>query len=117
MTPTDLIKKAMRAHNELGASENITYNYTDGSTEAITCFVAGREYTDVKRGVRKNELIFSQVFLSKNPSDDDKIEYDGEWYRVLRWEKQLGQYIIYTDIMARHTGRRTRHVLSGRGGA
>jgi len=115
MTALELIKRAKAKHNELGPSEPIEYRHISGLIENVKCFTSNKEYTDQNYGIRKIENVFSQVVLSEEPKDDDTIVYEGDEYRVTRWEKQYGYYMVYAEARRRHTGQRMKHKSRGRG--
>jgi len=115
MNANDLIRRSMAKHNEKVSSDSIEYHHVAiDIRENSKCFVSNREMKDEKGGVKRIETVFSQVYLEYEPEEVDMIEYDGASYRVTRWEKEHGYYLIFAETRRRHTGQRMRHQTRGR---
>ena len=113
--PTELIRRAQAKHNELGTSELIDYYHDDGLIESRRCFISNHELKDADYGARRIETAFNQLELTQPPTEKDKIWYNEEEYRVVRWEQQLGFYNVFGEARRRHTGERMKHQSRGRG--
>jgi len=110
MNPTDLLKQSQTAHTteSLGVTEEVTYVHGSGTVypDPLRCFVSNHEYNDKIKNTRRIENVFSSVLLTEEPKLDDEVTYEGEVYKVKRWESQLGRWVLYAERKKRHTGKR-----------
>ncbi len=114
MTATALLKQAQTDHTSgnLGTTEEITYNQTGQVSEVLLCFVSSREINFKDKDTRVIEQVFSSILLAIiNPKQGDTVLYDSDTYTVMRLEKQMGRYILYTERERHHTSKRKRHTL------
>ena len=106
MALADLLEKTQKnyvSNQKLGTSKSITYNHKESTlVETTFAFVDTGDYNSKDKEKTANEIKFSNVALTEEPSKLDSITYDGLTWNVREWSKDLGMYIIMCDNQKRN---------------
>lgn len=104
----DSIRENWIANPDIAPTRTITYTRdSDDVSVVIDAFIGGGQFNQEEKDKLEDYQSFTGLNLEQKPKVNDTVSYDGEVYKVKRYNK-LGTLWTVFGRISRHNGRPTK---------